>query len=80
MTHGRALLAASDSTPLTYQYWIPDTPTEAAVAFLHGVGGHSGQPRYRYFVDYLVDTSRSVYGLDLRGLGRSAGRRGHVDR
>lgn len=80
MTHGRASLAASDSTPLTYQYWIPDTPTEAAVAFLHGVGGHSGQPTYRYFVDYLVDTSCSVYGLDLRGFGRSAGRRGHVDR
>ena len=56
MTHGQASLPASDSASLAYLYWLPETPVKAVVAFLHGVGGHSGQPTFRYFIDHLVET------------------------
>lgn len=79
MEHGRATLVASDGTSLAYQFWLPVEPAEAVVAYLHGVGGHSGQPTYRYFIDCLVGARCAVYGLDLRGHGHSGGRRGHVD-
>lgn len=73
-------LVGSDSVRLVYRWWRPDgvVPGEVVV-FLHGVGGHSGQPTYEYFVDFLVSSGRAAYGLDLRGFGLSDGRRGHVD-
>jgi len=78
--YGGGTLIASDTTPLAYQFWRPAEQAKAAVAYLHGVGGHSGQPTYRYFIDHLVAARHAVYGVDLRGHGRSGGRRGHVDR
>ena len=80
MAHVQASLTAADSVSLAYRYWLPEGPVAAVVAFLHGVGGHAGQPTYRYLIDHLVGTDRAVYGLDLRGFGRSEGRRGHVER
>jgi len=79
MANRHGTLTASDSMLLSYRYWLPDEPPEAVVAYLHGVGGHSGQPTYRYLIESLVSSRRAVYGLDLRGFGRSEGRRGHVD-
>jgi alpha-beta hydrolase superfamily lysophospholipase len=79
LVHETTTLNVEGSPTLAYQYWLPDEPPDAVVAYVPGVGGHSGQPTYRYFVDYLVGTDRAVYGLDLRGFGRSEGRRGHVE-
>jgi lysophospholipase len=42
----------------------------------HGLGEHSG--RYAHLVDWLAGKQISVYSLDHRGHGRSAGKRGHV--
>ena len=78
---GKGELVGADSTRLVYRWWHPDgddAPGEV-VAFLPGVGGHSGQPTYEYFVDFLVKSGRAAYGLDLRGFGLSDGRPGHVD-
>jgi len=79
LVHETATLSVDGSPTLAYEYWLPDEPPEAVVAYVPGVGGHSSQPTYRYFVDFLVETGRAAYGLDLRGFGRSEGRRGHVD-
>jgi alpha-beta hydrolase superfamily lysophospholipase len=79
VVHETDTLVGRDSLTLTYQYWLPDEPPDAVVAYVPGVGGHSGQPTYHYFVEYLIETGRAVYGLDLRGFGRSEGRRGHVE-
>lgn len=43
---------------------------------LHGLGEHSG--RYGRLADFLNREGYDVYALDLRGHGRSQGRRGHV--
>jgi alpha-beta hydrolase superfamily lysophospholipase len=44
----------------------------------HGIGEHSG--RYQDYVDYFTPRGYGFYASDLRGHGRSGGRRGHVDR
>ncbi|MGE5623828.1 MAG: lysophospholipase [Methanocella sp.] len=64
---------------LFYQVRLPDeTPAKAAVAIIHGLGEHCG--RHRKLADFLVAEGYAVVGHDLRGAGRSGGRRGHVGR
>jgi alpha-beta hydrolase superfamily lysophospholipase len=48
----------------------------AAAIFLHGLGDHSGL--YPMVPEALVLRGLAVYAPDLRGNGRSPGRRGHV--
>ena len=49
-----------------------------ALVILHGYGEHLG--RYAQVVDHLAGLGFSCYLVDLRGHGRSPGRRGHVGR
>jgi alpha-beta hydrolase superfamily lysophospholipase len=46
---------------------------------LHGIGGHSGQSTYTHLINHLVPLGYALYGLDLRGHGRSQGRRGTIN-
>jgi len=58
---------------------LVDAPVQTphgVVAICHGLGEHIG--RYDHVIAALNQAGWSVYGLDLRGHGRSAGRRGHV--
>ena len=61
---------------LFYRRWRPHGEPRAVLVRLQGIGGHSGM--YQPFVDAVVPNGYAVYGLDLRGHGRSAGRRGHI--
>jgi acylglycerol lipase len=49
----------------------------AAVLILHGLAEHLG--RYNYTAGKLTESGLSVYRFDLRGHGRSEGKRGYVD-
>jgi alpha-beta hydrolase superfamily lysophospholipase len=78
-------MQASDSTfrgaggiELIAHRWAPDGPLapKAAVAIVHGFGEHSG--RYGAVVSALTGRGFAVHGFDLRGHGRSPGRRGHI--
>jgi alpha-beta hydrolase superfamily lysophospholipase len=60
-----------------YQAWIPDKP-KAMLTLLHGIGEHSG--RYTYLADYMTRRGFGVWACDLRGHGKSAGKRGHINR
>ncbi len=72
-------LTTPDGFSLFYRVWRQDTGMPHAVfAIVHGQGEHSG--RYQNFADYFVPRGYAVYAIDLRGHGRSDGRRGHVDR
>jgi len=44
---------------------------------VHGLGEHSG--RYERFARGMAPFGMATYALDLRGHGKSAGQRGHVD-
>jgi alpha-beta hydrolase superfamily lysophospholipase len=56
--------------------WAPDDTPRAAVCVVHGFGEHSG--RYAGVVGPLTAAGYAVHGFDLRGHGRSEGRRGHI--
>ncbi len=57
--------------------WLPERPARGALAIVHGMGEHGG--RYKHLVEYLAACGYASTALDLRGHGRSSGRRGHVD-
>jgi len=50
----------------------------AHLAVVHGYGEHSG--RYAPFAAWMTARGYAVHACDLRGHGRSPGKRGHVDR
>ena len=58
--------------------WRPAGPARAVVANIHGLGDHSGL--YPMLVDYLVARGIAVHAPDLRGNGRSPGRRAYLRR
>jgi alpha-beta hydrolase superfamily lysophospholipase len=47
------------------------------LVIVHGAGDHSG--RYSRLVNPLVERGFTVYGYDMRGYGRSPGKRGHIN-
>ncbi|MCL7454981.1 MAG: lysophospholipase [Anaerolineae bacterium] len=79
MGHSTGTLQSADGLELYYQRWYPDTEPRARIAILHGIGGHSGQSTFTHLIDHLVPLGYTLYGLDLRGHGRSEGRRGSVN-
>src|SRR6266480_3576625 len=70
-------LTAPDGTLLAYDMYEAAAP-RAAVLALHGWADHAG--RWRDVGERLCAAGYSSYLLDLRGHGRSGGRRGHLSR
>ena len=64
-------------TEIYYRNWKPTGRTRAVVVVTHGQGDHGG--RYLHVVEHLTREGFAVWAADLRGHGRSGGRRGHVD-
>ncbi len=54
----------------------PATPPIARVLIIHGYGEHIA--RHRHFMHWLALRGIAADGIDLRGQGRSTGRRGFV--
>lgn len=67
---------SKDGLELYCQSWHPDGPIKAVLAIVHGHGEHSG--RYQNVVGYFVPRGYTVYAYDLRGHGRSPGKRGNI--
>ena len=65
-----------DGLELYYQSHHPVGKQMATLVIVHGFSEHSG--RYRYLFEPLTRGGVALYGFDLRGHGRSAGRRGHI--
>lgn len=61
---------------LQMQAWEPETKPKAVVGLVHGLGEHVA--RYSDVARALVKSGFAVMGFDLRGHGRSGGRRGHT--
>jgi lysophospholipase len=70
-------VTAPDGTRLAYDAYEAAAP-RATVLVLHGWFDHAG--RWRELGERLRDAGYSAYVLDLRGHGRSGGRRGHLSR
>jgi len=62
---------------LYYQKWMPENP-KAILIFVHGLSEHVG--RYNTFTNYFTVRNYGVCMYDMRGHGKSTGRRTHVNR
>ncbi|MCH7598753.1 MAG: alpha/beta hydrolase [Myxococcales bacterium] len=62
--------------PLFRRSWLPNKAIRGVI-LVHGLGEHSG--RYDHMGAWFAQRDTAVHGFDLRGHGRSAGRRGHID-
>jgi alpha-beta hydrolase superfamily lysophospholipase len=78
MRHQDGRFESSDGIDIFYQVWLPEMTPTAVLLIVHGLGEHSG--RYQNYVDYFVPRDYALWVMDLRGCGRSGGRRGHIDR
>ncbi|AMA73903.1 lysophospholipase [Aneurinibacillus thermoaerophilus] len=59
-----------------HEAW-PVEEERGSVVIIHGAGEYFG--RYHWVAEKLNEAGYSVFGGDLPGLGRSEGRRGHID-
>jgi acylglycerol lipase len=78
VNHVEDHITTADGLELFSQVWAPETAPKATLVLVHGIGDHSG--RFQNYVDYFVPRHYRLAGFDLRGHGRSGGRRGHVNR
>jgi alpha-beta hydrolase superfamily lysophospholipase len=62
-----------DGTDIVYDVWTPDTPPRAVVVLCHGLGEHAR--RYDHVAQRFGEAGLVTYALDLRGHGRSGGKR-----
>lgn len=76
LNHTTGSFHGSGGVELFYQAWRPES-NRGAVAIVHGVGEHSD--RYGNVVERVARIGFAVYGYDLRGHGRSPGKRVHID-
>ena len=60
-----------------YQTWTPPKKPKAILVIAHGIGEHGG--RYAHVADYFIKRGFVVWACDLRGHGKSGGKRGHID-
>jgi alpha-beta hydrolase superfamily lysophospholipase len=75
--HHEGLIKSTDSTELYYQSWHPENQVRGILAIVHGLGGHSGI--YTNIIKQLVPNNYAVYGVDLRGNGKSPGQRAYIN-
>lgn len=66
---------SKDGTELSGRQWAVDKP-KAVMALVHGFGEHCG--RYDHMASYLNTQGIAVVAADMRGHGKSAGKRGVV--
>jgi acylglycerol lipase len=70
---GEATLPGVGGVTLYEQWWRPSGAPRGVVAVVHGFKDHGD--RYAELARRLVDKGLAVYAIDLRGHGRSSGRR-----
>ena len=75
VNHREGCVRSVDGTELLEQAWAPEEPL-AVVCLVHGYAEHSG--RYEWPARFLARAGLAVQALDLRGHGRSEGRRCYV--
>lgn len=75
MRHEQGPLATEDGATLWVRDWRPEEdPPRAAGVLVHGLGEHGG--RYEHLALRLARAGYALSVFDLRGHGRSSGRRG----
>ncbi len=74
--HFEFRLQSTDGLKLFGQGWQPGGDSLGVVCLVHGLGEHSG--RYAHLAEALNRAGYALISFDLRGHGKSDGRRGHI--
>jgi alpha-beta hydrolase superfamily lysophospholipase len=74
MQHQELSLLTGDGIHLYGQEWRCSSPTKGVVTLVHGIGEHTG--RYHHVGSAFADAGYCLVGFDLRGHGKSSGKRG----
>lgn len=77
MTMYRNFEFESQGTKLAGYEWEIEDP-KSIVYLIHGIGEHAG--RYELVAKKFNDAGIALYSMDLRGHGRSPGKRGHIEK
>ncbi len=67
---------SSDGLDMFSRGWAPEGEPKAVVCLIHGLGEHIG--RYEHVGAAFTAAGYALLGFDLRGHGKSGGRRGHM--
>jgi len=67
-----------DGTRLFYRSWLPEGEIKAVILMIHGIAEHSG--RYEQLARGFANAGYGFYCHDLRGHGKSAGKRCNIKR
>jgi alpha-beta hydrolase superfamily lysophospholipase len=78
MQHTEGKFIGHNNFSLYRQAWLPDGIPIAILVVVHGIAEHSG--RYTNLVNYFIPKGYAVYSFDLRGHGKSDGKRSYVER
>jgi len=78
MQHTEGKFTGRNNFSLYRQAWLPDIAPKAILLVVHGIAEHSG--RYMNLVNYFVPKGYAVYSFDLRGHGKSDGKRSYIER
>jgi len=76
MSYFEFQIKSSDSLTLQGRRWEPEGEVSSVVCLLHGLGEHCG--RYNHMAEAFNRNGVAMLAFDLRGHGRSEGRRGHA--
>jgi acylglycerol lipase len=76
MSHVDYQWIAKDGLQIYGQSWEPENTPKAVICIVTGLGEHSG--RYAYVAETFNNGGYAVIASDLRGHGKSAGKRGHA--
>ena len=76
MLHFEFTIESFDGLNLQGQGWEPEAETSAVVCLVHGLGEHCG--RYGHVAEAFNQAGYALVSFDLRGHGRSGGKRGHA--
>ena len=76
MAHRELNWNTYDGLKIFTQVWEPEGSTKAVINILHGLGEHSG--RYAHVAKTFNQAGYSVIASDLRGHGKTEGKRGHA--
>jgi acylglycerol lipase len=76
MEHFEYFFTTTDGIKLFAQGWEPTDKPRVVICLIHGLGEHSG--RYEHFAQFLTESGYSCLACDLRGHGKSEGRRGYA--
>lgn len=74
--HSPFFTYAKDKTLIHGMYWFPKNDIKAVICLVHGLGGHVG--RFSKLAEDFCKNNIGFIGVDLRGHGKSHGKRGCV--